>query len=91
MDKDALLAFDSPNGEFVMLNLYRLKAGMEFAVFLKQMQVTGQQAFAKARAETIYAGVFGGEFVTGDKYWDTVVMLSIPTGNRCAACSTMMP
>lgn len=78
IDKEALHAFDAPEGPVVMINLFRLKDRTEFGAFIQALRGISGQALDGAGAEIIYAGAIGGEFIVGER-WDTVVLFRYPS------------
>ena len=76
---DRILDFDksAPEGPIVMVNLLKLKSGVELAKFGVEFAQAVGPVLKDVGAETLYTGVAGPEFCAEDD-WDLVALVKYP-------------
>lgn len=82
MNKELVLAHKAPAGAFVMVNLYRMKEGLEFADFLKEMAIVANDAFKGTSGKILYRGKVGAEFTTSESHWDYIIPIEYDTWEK---------
>lgn len=73
MNKELVLAHKAPSGAFVMVNMYRMKEGLEFSDFLREMAILANDAFKATSGKILYRGKVGAEFTDGERQWDYII------------------
>ena len=82
MNKELVLAHPPPAGPFVMVNLYKLKEGVQFAEFLKEMALVADDAFRGTSGRILYRGKVGAEFTNNESEWDYIIPIEYDDWTR---------
>lgn len=78
MNEELIFSHKPAAGPFVMVNLFRMKEGLRFEDFIKEMTPVSQNLFKDVQAQSVYSGKVGGEFTNGKIDWDAIILVRFP-------------